>query len=520
MGNFNLRVLIISAIFILAVFFRFYKLDVFPPGLYPDEATNGNNAIEALLTGNFRLFYPENYGREGLFINIQALSIYIFGNTPFALRVVSAVFGSLTVFGIYLLAREMFRKDTISFLAPFLLASSFWHINFSRIGFRAITSPFFLVFGFYFLFRGINKLKDKKIICFWDYIFSGIFLGLGFYTYIAYRFMPILLIFVLFMTYREFEPHQRKKLLISSFILLSVIFLISFPLAIYFISNPNDFLGRASEVSIFKNKPKEIFLNILKTLFMFILIGDFNWRHNYSGLPIIPPTISIPFITALYIISKKIIYQKWQTEVPIYFLVAWFFIMLGANFLSPEGSPHALRALIVSPAVFLLAAFGCEFLWEKFIKKLNSNLRTLVVIIFVSLNIFLAWYEYFIRWGPHPETKSAFSTNYVKQAEFILNLPEQINKYIIANGGGISIRGNPASTQTIIYLLGGWDESRWKTKNVHFILVEDFERFFPQQNSIIIPMQPTAEWKNKILEKFNGAIIKLYNEDVVAFYVK
>ena len=69
--------LIIMAV---AAFFRLYKLDQFPPGLYPDEAMNGNNALEALDTGDFKIFYPENNGREGLFINIQALSLKAFGN--------------------------------------------------------------------------------------------------------------------------------------------------------------------------------------------------------------------------------------------------------------------------------------------------------------------------------------------------------------------------------------------------------------------------------------------------------
>ena len=69
-------------VLILGVFFRFYQIKEIPLGLYPDEAMNGNNAYEALHTGSFKVFYRENNGREGLFINMQALSMAMRATTP------------------------------------------------------------------------------------------------------------------------------------------------------------------------------------------------------------------------------------------------------------------------------------------------------------------------------------------------------------------------------------------------------------------------------------------------------
>ena len=55
--------------------------------------------------------------------------IYIFGNEPWALRGVSAIFGILTVLGVYLLTKELFPENRkIALLAAFLIATSFWHI--------------------------------------------------------------------------------------------------------------------------------------------------------------------------------------------------------------------------------------------------------------------------------------------------------------------------------------------------------------------------------------------------------
>ena len=183
--------IIILLIFVIGVasFLRLYNIDETPPGLYPDEAMNGNNALEVLATGEYKVFYPENNGREGLFINIQALSVYIFGNEPWALRGVSALFGILTVLGLYFLTKELFSceiikiyegtKVKIALLSSFFLATSFWHILFSRIGFRAIMAPFFLTWGIYFLLLALRQIKEQKTPKFYilNSIFSGIFLA-------------------------------------------------------------------------------------------------------------------------------------------------------------------------------------------------------------------------------------------------------------------------------------------------------------------------------------------------------
>jgi len=85
----------IFLILILAIasFFRLWHLNSIPPGVYPDEAINGNDAIQALNTGQYKLFYPDNNGREGLFINLIALSFNIFGVHIWSLKLISALIG-------------------------------------------------------------------------------------------------------------------------------------------------------------------------------------------------------------------------------------------------------------------------------------------------------------------------------------------------------------------------------------------------------------------------------------------
>src|SRR3989344_8396597 len=287
----------ITVILFLAVFLRFYDIKNVPPGLWSDEAVNGVNTIQALesgpsaswRTGGWKVFYQENFGREGLFINIQALFVKALGHEPWVLRLPSAIFGLLTVLGLYFLTKELFL-ERIALFASFFLATSFWHINFSRIGFRAIMAPFFLVWAFYFLFLGMRKQKE------WIFTSAGFTFGLGFHTYIAYRAAPIIAFLPFWSFYKSWREDTGRPLgrpvskhcapcLIGLFIFMA--FLAALPLLWYYAQNPADFLGRTSAISVFKssNPLGQFSENLVKTLGMFNFAGDFNWRHNLAGSP-------------------------------------------------------------------------------------------------------------------------------------------------------------------------------------------------------------------------------------------
>ncbi len=81
---------------VIAAALRLVALDRWPPGLYHDEAFNGLDALR-VLQGDTPIFFTANNGREPLFIYLQALSVALFGRSPGALRLVSAIVGTLTI---------------------------------------------------------------------------------------------------------------------------------------------------------------------------------------------------------------------------------------------------------------------------------------------------------------------------------------------------------------------------------------------------------------------------------------
>ncbi|OGY97595.1 MAG: hypothetical protein A3A43_00025 [Candidatus Liptonbacteria bacterium RIFCSPLOWO2_01_FULL_56_20] len=493
---------------IIATFLRLYQLDAAPPGLYPDEAMNGNNALEALRTGEWRTYYPENNGREGLFINIQALSLLAFGkNEPWVLRLPSALFGILTVLGLYFLAKELWNAR-VGLLASFLLATSFWHIIFSRIGFRAIMAPLLAVWGFYFFLKAV-RMRGAPISIF-SALAGGAIYGLGFYTYIAYRVTPLLVLFMLMYFWRESGAGiWRKQFLLSTLYFLLSAFLVALPIGLYYLSHPADFFGRTAELSIFSSQTplKDLVGNTLKTAGMFNVAGDFNWRHNFAGRPELFWPVGMLFLIGIFAGSRTIWGKsrlraalrpsghgspqgESEAEAPAKiragdlsgnadeifpFSLVFFWLILAALpvVVSNEGLPHALRAILMIPPVFILAAVGGVSLYDRLRPALPKIILLPTLYLLLSFLVAHAYTMYFIRWAGNPKTANAFAADYVWLGENLNRMRQDTPKYVVVPEGGVLVRGIPMPSQTVMFITDTFDPEDRKDKNIHYILPAD-----------------------------------------------
>ncbi|MDP3785057.1 MAG: glycosyltransferase family 39 protein [bacterium] len=486
-------------IMLTALFFRFWNLANVPPGLYPDEAMNGSNALESIETGNWKVFYPENNGREGLFINIQAGFVAALGAKPWALRLPSAIFGTLTVLGIFFLARFIFWewawRDNLALLASFFAATSFWHINFSRIGFRAITAPFFLVWSLYFLFR-LYKNAGSNFSQTLSAVLGGILFGLGFHSYIAYRVMSLLLLIPLVQGWRSYKSDHADPEYRSCFPCLAALFIffafIAFlPLGLYFLNHPADFLGRTSQISIFSTASplKTLAKNALLTARMFWFQGDNNWRHNFAGAPQLFWPVGLCFfvgiLAALKNILKKTDREKRRAS---WFLASWLILALAPVAISSEGLPHALRAIIAIPPVMILAGWGGVGILTQIkkwlereianypdylaqLKRVQKELVLLLAAVLITISSH-AFNQYFFRWAGEPDVYFAFAANYKELADYLNFLPQELPKYVVINAPGVLVRGIPMPSQTIMFLTRTFLPQDQHNKNIFYVTPE------------------------------------------------
>lgn len=481
-------------ILIIAGALRLTNLTTTPPGLYPDEAMNGNNALEAIATGNFKVFYPENNGREGLFMNIQAGFIAALGNYPWALRLPSAIFGILTVLGIYFMAREMKLGDAfflnsnggskkmfglgknefIALTAAFLLTITFWHINFSRIGFRAIMAPFFLTWSVYFMLKALRE--NSKLI--WSFI-GGTVYGIGIYSYISYRTTPLLMGVILIIYMREaWIKGWLQQFFTRAFIYIACSIIVFVPLGLYFLQNPADFLGRTIQVSVFSSQTplQDLGENVFKTLTMFNLQGDGNWRHNISGSPQLYPIVGLMFLLG-FAISAISLFSKHHPKAEPLIIFSAFLCGFLPVVISNEGIPHALRSIIMIPPVIILGAIGLAGFYEYLVKHISVKTTDLGVIFVAVFLVIQAYVSYFIIWGQNPNVPGAFAQDYVDTANEINKLPFSTPKVIIVTAGGTDVRGFPTAAQTFMFLTDTWRPEEQKAKNFIYIKPEQVPGF-------------------------------------------
>ncbi len=482
--------LVVLVILAIAIFFRLYHLGSIPPGIYPDEAVNGNDALKVLDSGHPQVFYPNNNGREGLFINLTALSFKLLGVSVWSFKLVPILAGLLGIWALYLLAKEMFTWQ-IGAISSFLMATSFWHVNFSRIHFRAILAPLLMTWIIYFLWKG---LKGRHLV---NFLISGIFLGLGFYTYIAFRIAPLILILGL-ASYWQFikkdfshEKYEqaRQHLLLGLVLFLITTIMIAAPIGAYYLAHPADFLGRTSQISVFSspNPLKQLGINIWQTFGMFNFEGDHNWRHNISGRSILLWPVGILFLAGLFRSVIKLFKHRFDHghfSATQAILLAWFLLGLAPVFISNEGLPHALRAILVAPVVFLLAGEGTWwfFSWLRNWYRARNNpheailVSTMVLLIFLSSLGLAEYRKYFIDWAQNPETASAFNKNYWQIGEEINKLPPSVPKYVVVYAQGVLVDELPMPAQTVMFVTQTYTKQLQQEKNTFYLTPEQFEK--------------------------------------------
>ena len=481
----------LSAILIVAGFLRFYHLTQTPPGLYPDEAMDGDNALQALHTGDFKVFYAANNGEEGLFADLEAVVLAASGvHEPWTLRLPSAVFGFFTVLGLFFLARELFRRDGIALLAAFFLATSFWHVNFSRIGFRAILAPFFLVWSVYFFTRSIRAARFVSSA--WLATLGGLFFGLGAYSYISYRIAPLLFLLMVPLLWRE------RRFWRAGAVFATVALLIMMPIGLYFLHHPADFFGRTSQVSVLgsPHPAADVFRNSVKTAEMLDFHGDENWRHNLPGRPELSWPVGLAFWTGV-ILGLLLLFKKHEPRrdgltrsragLPYLLCFAWIGLAGLPVVFSNEGVPHALRAILMIPPIMLLAAAGGAWIYDRAAKRLAAHGRVLTLAVGACL-IALMLTEgnaYFNTWARKTETSEAFTASLTTLGYNLRSVPRSTPKYIVIDAAGGTIaqadpwdpagrmENIPIAIQPVMFLTDTYLPQQQLEQNIHYVLIQD-----------------------------------------------
>ncbi len=341
------------ALLLLGVALRLPDIGNTPPGLYHDEAQHGMDAV-AVLNGDLSFYFEANNGREPLFIYLVTAAVAVLGRTPMAIRLPACFAGILTLAATYDLARTLWDRKTGRW-ALAILAVTFWHIQLSRVGFRAVLLPLFTALAMSQLAKGVRHGHRRH------WIAAGALYGASWYTYMAARFTPIAIGCVLI--YVVCCHRARVRTLWRSILLAMVSALIMLlPLGIYTLARPDIVLARTGQVSIFSEEIHHGHFwatfgsHILKTAGMFTVQGDRIWRHNLAWRPVWDPALGLAFT-----IGVGVALAACRRDTGAALIVIWTATMILPTLLA-EDAPHFLRGVGVLPTAALLPALGLQWL--------------------------------------------------------------------------------------------------------------------------------------------------------------
>ena len=441
-------------VLLVAIFLRVHHLDDIPRGLTPDEAWNGVDALR-ILDGERPIFLTANFGREALFIYLQAVSVAFLGQTSLALRAVSAIIGIITIVAAYFLVWRMFSAR-VALLASGWLSISIWHVIFSRTGLRSVSLPLFLAVGFYCIWRGLESVKiqagarhSSKLPtttstgpAIW-FAVGGIVIGLSLYTYSVARFAPfVILALALYLAF--LHPQLLPRALPGLALALTLATIVFLPQGLFFLRHPESFLERAQDVWVFNptlhqgTPAQALFDSTIRSIGMFAIRGDPGWPHNISGRPVFDPISALLMLVGLGLALRRF-------RQPAYgFIIIWLVVMFVPSLLAITYTPNYLRASALIPALFVLPALGANWLWGAwescvFVRQFSRPriLRALPVILATLAFLGGAYhthYSYFGLWAKSPELPQFFNLDRLVPFEAARTIVKTEQKLVFVGG--------------------------------------------------------------------------------------
>ena len=171
-------------------------------------------------TGSWQVILTYWYGPDlfnytsPLFSSIGAATTPVYGNDLNTVRMLSVLFGSLTVPFLYLFGKEMYNRET-GLLAAILLCFSVYHSLYSRIIMLEATAIFFITACVYFFWRTQHPKEGQNRVV--SAILAGSLMGLAIdVKYAALFLVPVILGYILWTSGFDFWALFEKRILIGT----------------------------------------------------------------------------------------------------------------------------------------------------------------------------------------------------------------------------------------------------------------------------------------------------------------
>ncbi|HEU5251522.1 MAG TPA: glycosyltransferase family 39 protein, partial [Thermoanaerobaculia bacterium] len=158
-------------------------VDRFPPWVDSDESATGLAGRALLAEGVGGAFGFWEMGAPGMTLVVSRAAAWPFGEGLRALRLGSALLGSLTVVLLFDFSRRLIGTEA-GFLAALLLAVNHTFVHYSRVGHSYVETPFFASLVLALLLRSLTGGSFLALTG------AGVALGIGAATYVPAQILP------------------------------------------------------------------------------------------------------------------------------------------------------------------------------------------------------------------------------------------------------------------------------------------------------------------------------------------
>jgi 4-amino-4-deoxy-L-arabinose transferase-like glycosyltransferase len=402
-------------IILIASVVRLVALDRVPPGLAPDEASNGYDAYSILLTGRDQhgvllplVMRSFNDYRMPLFVYSAVPFVGLFGLTSATVRMTAAFWGIATVLVTYWLGARMLNRRT-GLVAALFCALSAWHIHASRLGFEMTLITFGVALAVALLWQWQADQRDRWLIL------AGLTLGFSLYTYSTAKLLvPLLGAFMGFFWWRTLQKHIKV-----AGVAIAALILLALPMAYLTLRYPDQMQARFNQVATFRpGRPWPVALAESSSLFIAHFLPSYLFAKGDAYVLQHPPFGGqLYWVQAPLLLIGLFLLTQAKYRRAVLFIVIWLLIAAVPGAItepSVQGTPHALRNLPAVVPFQLLTALGINWLWE--LRRLRPSLRaSLISLLAAGLLLNAAWF-----------LKGYFTTYPAKAAGFFADGMQQV----------------------------------------------------------------------------------------------
>lgn len=359
-GGFAALLILVTGI---TLFFRFYRLDQLPIDMVSDHAEKLLD-INDVIHGIPSIFFERNTGREPFQFYWTVLVMKIF-NLPvsfFALKLGTALIGLITCYYTYKLA-GLVANRWVALLALLFVGVAYWPNIISRIALRFPLYAFFVAPLLFYLIRGLRNSARN------DFIWAGIWLGIGLNGYTSSRIVPLLVVIAVILYLLHRHPLNARHEAILGFLLVAFFAVVlCLPLMRYGMEHPEAILFRSlTRVGSLEHpivgSPLMIFLsNFWAAITMFFYSDGMVWVHSIPYRPALDLIMAALFFVGVVLLLVRYITRRDWEDALLLIAVPVLLLPSALSIAFPGENPSLNRTSGAYVPVIIIAAIGLEAL--------------------------------------------------------------------------------------------------------------------------------------------------------------